>query len=130
MKERKKTKKFKQKILVFQINIVELELELELETESGATNSTNIWKEFRKAYPKKQRPVPSGVKNIQGKVVTNSNEKKDVTLKHFSHRMTKRPTHKDVEEIAKIKESTFPMIIKLASENKSTELTMDELELV
>ena len=25
----------------------------ELETETGATNSTNIWKEFRKAYPKK-----------------------------------------------------------------------------
>ena len=41
----------------------------ELETETGATNSTNIWKEFRKAYPKKFRPVPTGVKNVHGKVV-------------------------------------------------------------
>ena len=48
----------------------------ELQTESGDTNSTNIWKEFRKAYPKKVRPVPTGVKNIHGKVITNPKEKK------------------------------------------------------
>ena len=101
----------------------------ELETESGATNSTNIWKEFRKAYPKKQRPVPTGVKNFHGKVVTNPNEKKQVTLKHFTHRMRKRPTHEDVKEIANIEESTFKMRIEFASENKSSEFTMNELEI-
>ena len=72
----------------------------ELECESGTSNSTNIWKEFRKAYPKKVRPVPPGVKNVHGKVITNPNEKKHITLKHFMHRMRKRPTHEDTKEIA------------------------------
>ena len=65
------------------------------ETESGSSNSTNMWKEFRKAYPKKVRPVPTGVKNVHGKVITNPNEKKLITLKHFRHRMRKRSTHED-----------------------------------
>ena len=83
----------------------------ELETESGGTHSTNVWKEFRKAYPKKIRPVPTGVKNIIGKVITNPKEKKDITLQHFRHRMRKRPIHKDFSEVTKIQEKTFLMRI-------------------
>ena len=37
-------------------------------------------KEYGKAYPKKVRPVPTGVKNVHGKVITNPNEKKHITL--------------------------------------------------
>ena len=62
----------------------------ELETESGGTNSTNVWKEFRKAYPKKSRPVPTGVKNVQGKVITHPEEKKIITLNHFKHKTRPR----------------------------------------
>ena len=77
----------------------------ELETENGSTNTTNMWKEFRKAYPKKVRPVPTGVKNKYGKVITNPNEKKYVIQKHFKHRMRERPTHADVREVDNVKES-------------------------
>ena len=45
---------------------------------------------MRKAFPKKNKPIPTGVMNIRGKVVTNPNEKKIVTLKHLKHRMRKR----------------------------------------
>ena len=45
--------------------------------------NTNMWKEMRKAYPKVTKSLPTGVKDFKGKVVTNPNEKKKVTLKHF-----------------------------------------------
>ena len=63
----------------------------DLETSAGSTNITNIWKQMKKSYPKNTRPLPTGVKNIEGKVITNPVEKKNVILDHFSHRMRKRP---------------------------------------
>ena len=38
---------------------------------------------MRKAHPKINKPLPTGVKNIKGKIVTNHIEKKKVTIKHF-----------------------------------------------
>ena len=61
-----------------------------LEVAGGETNNTNVWKEMRKAFPKKTVVIPSGVKNIPGKVITNPTEKKIVILDHFLHRMRKR----------------------------------------
>ena len=58
------------------------------------TNRTNIWREMMKAYPNKTKPIPTGVKNLKGKVVTNPEERKQVTLDHFDHRMRKRPVKK------------------------------------
>ena len=28
----------------------------------------NMWRELRKAYPKKNKPIPTGIKNIKGKI--------------------------------------------------------------
>ena len=74
----------------------------DFETESGGTESTNVWKQFRKAYPKKSKPIPTGVKNINGKVITNPEEKKDVTKTKFEHRMKERPRHKGNTENRRI----------------------------
>ena len=38
-----------------------------LETSAGTTNLTNIWKSMRKVFAKNTRPLPTGVKNIEGK---------------------------------------------------------------
>ena len=62
-----------------------------LENNSGVTNVTNIWRQFKKAYPKKAKPLPTGVLNVEGKIITNPEEKKKVILEHFRHRMRKRP---------------------------------------
>ena len=70
-----------------------------LEANNGGTNKTNVWKELRKAYPKKVNSVPIGVTNIEGKIITNSKEKKKVILKHFVHRMRKRPVVEEVRNI-------------------------------
>ena len=51
-----------------------------IETESGETDLPNIWKQFWKAYSNKSKPIPSEVKHLQGKVITNPEEtKKNVT---------------------------------------------------
>ena len=50
--------------------------ELEL---GGGTNNTNVWKQMRKAFPKKVKSLPTRVKNEQGKVITNPAEKKGDT---------------------------------------------------
>ena len=46
-----------------------------LEVAGGGTNNTNVWKEMQKAFPKKTVGIPSGVKNIPGKVITNPTKK-------------------------------------------------------
>ena len=34
----------------------------DLDSVGGGTNSTSIWKQFQKAYPKKTNPIPTGIK--------------------------------------------------------------------
>ena len=86
----------------------------ELETESGGTNSTNVWKEMRKAYPKKSKPLPNGVKNVE----ENPEEKKKITLKHFEHQMRQRRNKEEVKEIIESNEKTFEMRIEMAKRIK------------
>ena len=94
------------------------------------TNRTNIWREMMKAYPNKTKPIPTGVKNLKGKVVTNPEERKQVILDHFDHRMRKRPVNDDVKEIVDLKNDLFKERLDEAKENKSPPFTMKELELV
>ena len=61
-----------------------------LESQDGHTNNTNIWKQMRKSFPKKNKQIPTGVKNIEGKLITTPNEKKSIILDHFIHRMRKK----------------------------------------
>ena len=37
-------------------------------------SNINIWKQMRKLYPKKVKPLPTGVKNLENKVITNPKE--------------------------------------------------------
>ena len=101
-----------------------------LEANNGGTNNTNVWKELRKAYPKKVSSVPTGVKNIEGKIITNSKEKKKVILKHFFHRMRKRPVVEEVKTILNTKKETFRLKLDNARKNKSPPIDMKELEKV
>ena len=54
-----------------------------LETSAGTTNLTNIWKSMMKVFPKNTRPLPTGVKIIEGKVITNPTEKKKSNINAF-----------------------------------------------
>ena len=54
-----------------------------LENDSDVNNVTNIWRQFKKAYLKKSKPLPTGVLNVEGKIITNPEEKKKVILEHI-----------------------------------------------
>ena len=62
--------------------------------------NNNIWKQMKKAYPNKVKPIPAGVKNIEGKIITIPKEKEKVILDHFIHRMRKRPIKNKIKDIS------------------------------
>ena len=94
--------------------------------DSPNTN-TNIWKQMRKAFPKKVKPLPTGVKDIENKVITNPEEKKKVIIDHFKHRMRQRPAMKDVEEVLYINKKLFQERLKNTRNVKSMPFTLEEL---
>ena len=96
----------------------------------GGTNNTNVWKQMRKAFPKKSKPLPTGIKNEEGKVITNPTEKKRVTQRHFLHRLRKRSVVNDVKDIRELNENVFLDRLKLARKNSSPEFTDIELDKV
>ena len=100
----------------------------EMETGKGHINSTNVWKEMKKAYPKKNKPLPTGVKNIRGKLITNPDEKKKVTLEHFVHRMRKRPVKEEFNEEIKENKKLLEKRLTEAKQKKSPPFEMKELE--
>ena len=85
---------------------------------------------MRKAFPTKARPLPTGVKNLEGKLITNSKEKRKVTAEHFEHRMRKRPIKEDIKEVDELNTKLFEKRIKEAFTNKSPVFEMRELEIV
>ena len=91
---------------------------------------TNIWKEMKKAFPSKQKPLPTGVKNIKGKLITNPEEKKKITLEHFEHRMRKRAIKEDIIEIRKLHETLFEERLNKAKHMTSDPFDMEELNKV
>ena len=101
-----------------------------LETDSGATDYTNIWKEMRKAYPKTLKPLPTGVMNVMGKVITNPKEKKIVTLDHFAHCMRRREVKKDVKGIIDLNNELFEERLNKSRNIKSPPFAKNELEKV
>ena len=124
---------------VMEVEIIEKEISDEiankeykkLEEVLGELNTdthTNIWKEMKKAFPAKQTPLPTGVKNIQGKLITNPKEKKRVTLKHFEHHMRKRAIKDEIVHIRKLQEKLFNERLKKSKEDKSAPFDMYELD--
>ena len=74
---------------------------------------------MRKSFPKKTKPLPTGVKNVDDKLITHPQEKKKVILKHFVHRMRKRPAKKEVKDIVALNEEVFEKILTNARSVKS-----------
>ena len=63
-----------------------------------------------------------------GKIITNPEEKKTVTLNHFQNRMRKRKVVKEVEEAININEKIFEKRVEEAKRNKTPDFNMEELE--
>ena len=100
-----------------------------IKSECGETNSTNVWKEMEKAFPKKkQKTMPTGVTNIEGKIITNPDEKKRVILDHFKHRMRKRPVKEEIKSLMNYSNNLYKQRFRSAKFVESPAFTIDELE--
>ena len=91
---------------------------------------TSIWKQIRKSFPKKILPLPTGVKNVFGKVIINQEEKKQVILEHFRHTMRKRPAQEEVKSVIKSIEALYKKRILSAQSVKSPPFRMTNLETI
>ena len=92
--------------------------------------NTNVWKDLRKAFPPKVKQIPTGIKNLKGKIITNPREKENITLEHFKHRMRKRAVKYEVKDLNKIDIDLFENRLKRAKLNKSEPFKIEELEKV
>ena len=63
-----------------------------------------------------------------GKIITNPEEKKTVTLNHFQNRMRKRKVVKEEEEAININEKIFEKRVVEAKRNKTPDFNMEKLE--
>ena len=52
------------------------------------------------------------MKNFEGKIITNPEEKKKVILTHFKHRMRKRPMKQELVDIIEKQEILFTKRVK------------------
>ena len=85
---------------------------------------------MRKTFPTKSKPLPTGVKNLEGKLTTSSKEKRKVTVEHFEHRMRKRKNKDERKEVDDLNSKRFEKRIEEARTKKSPVFNMKELEKV
>ena len=49
----------------------EFEILKKISGDLNIETNTSIFKELRKAFPPKSKPIPTGIKNFKGKLITN-----------------------------------------------------------
>ena len=68
-----------------------------LDNEDGGFNPGHIWKLKEKIIPKPSN-VPTAMKDINGKLVTNVEEFKKHTIDHYKNVLRNRPINEDLKE--------------------------------
>ena len=96
------------------------------ELDGGAQKG--LWSLKKKINPKIKQTLPTGKKNIEGCVVTNPEELKELYLQTFLHRLRERPIKEGFEKLMEIKEELFMLILEAAKLNKRKPWNMNDLE--
>ena len=96
------------------------------ELDGGAQKG--LWSLKKKINPKIKQTLPTGKKNIEGCVVTNPEELKELYLQTFLHRLRERPIKEGFEKLMEIKEDLFMLILEAAKLNKRKPWNMNDLE--
>ena len=68
-------------------------------------NHTGIWNIRRKVAPKRMKTLPTAKYNPLGRLVTESEELKQLYLDHFKHRLRHRPIMEGLENLQVLKEN-------------------------
>ena len=97
---------------------------------SGLMNRRGLWNLKKKVNPKVKPTLPMGKKNLQGQIITNPKELKDLYLQTFLHRLRNRPIKKGYEGIIDLQNELFKIRIESAKLKKTAPWKMTELEVV
>ena len=89
-----------------------------------------MWNIKKKLFPKIKPQVPTGKKNIMGKLITNPIELRNVYMEEYLGRLRNRPMHPEMIEIQKLEEDLFKIRNELAKQTISEEFKMEELDSV
>ena len=98
--------------------------------ESSSINITEMWKLKKTIWPNKKESLPTGKLNNKGRIVTDSEELKELYLNEFKERLRSRPSHPEFKEIHDLKDSIFQLTIEKAKSILSNDWTMQDLEIV
>ena len=94
----------------------------------GSVNFNEMWKLKKKIWPSKKECLPCGKKDHLGKIVTESEDLKNLYSKEFKERLRKRPVHPAFEGIQVLKDEIFKLKLKNAKEKKTDDWKIKELE--
>ena len=91
-------------------------------------NIKEMWKLFKKLWPKSGVTVPTAKRNHKGKIVTGPREIRNVLTQEYKERLRSRPVRPDLQNMNKRKNLIFKMKMKLAENNSCKDWTMYDLE--
>ena len=100
----------------------------DMDGNEGNLNHQGVWQVKRKQFPKIQPTLPVGKKNVQGQIITNPEELKDLYLDTFKFRLRHRPARPGFEDYMEVQEELFNMRLKLAEGKKTPAWEMNDLE--
>jgi len=90
----------------------------------------SIWKIKNKFLPKNRPTPPVAKKNIDGQIITNHKELKNVYKEHFSFRMRSRPIHKNLLNYKSNIECEFQKILQSTKTLAVPDWSMQDLDRV
>ena len=90
----------------------------------------SIWDIKKIFFPKIKPPMPVAKKNLQGKIITNPNELKNVYLEHFKFRMRNRPIIPGLEQYEENVNLKFQQILNRTKNVSIPDWTVHDLDKV
>ena len=101
-----------------------------MERDSSSNTNQALWKIKRSFYPKHKTAFPTAKFNHKGRLVTDPEEIKDMTLIHFKNRLRDRPILPGLEQLRTMKENLCQLRINLVNTSPVKPWTMNQLHFV
>ena len=86
--------------------------------QNGSVNENEMWKHKKKLWPKVRETIPTGKLNHQGRLVTGSQDIKNLLAKEYSEKLRLRPIHTDLKDIDMLKKESFKVKLEEATKCK------------
>ena len=91
-------------------------------------NMSQMWKIFKKMWPKNSGVLPVAKRNFKGKIVSSQNDLKNLLSREYKDRLRSRPMRPDLKYLKERRKKIFEMKMKIAKANHSSEWTMAQLD--